>query len=70
MTYQVFPYWFMAAFTSWRADPASKAYYERKRAEGKKHNAALICLDRRKTGVPFVMIGDHQPYTTSMPAAA
>ena len=61
---------FMAAFTSWRADPASKAYYERKRAEGKKHNAALICLALRKTDVPFVMIRHLQPYTPLMPAAA
>ena len=61
---------FMAAFTSLRADPASRAYYDRKRAEGKKHNAALICLARRKTDVLFAMIRDHQPYTPSMPAAA
>lgn len=27
-------------------DPASRAYYDRKRAEGKKHNGALICLAR------------------------
>ena len=38
---------FMTAFTSLRADHASRAYYDRKRAEGKKHNAALICLARR-----------------------
>ena len=61
---------FMAAFTSLRADPASRAYYDRKRAEGKKHNAALICLARRKTDVLFAMIRDHQPYTPSIPAAA
>ena len=60
----------MAAFTSLRADPASRAYYDRKRAEGKKHNAALICLARRKTDVLFAMIRDHQPYTPSIPAAA
>lgn len=61
---------FMAAFTSLRADPASRAYYDRKRAEGKKHNAALICLARRKTDVLFAMIRDHQPYTPIQPAAA
>jgi transposase len=61
---------FMAAFTSLRADPVSRAYYDRKRAEGKKHNAALICLARRKTDVLFAMIRDHQPYTPSAPAAA
>ena len=61
---------FMAAFTSLRADPASRAYSDRKRAEGKKHNAALICLARRKTDVLFAMIRDHQPYTPIQPAAA
>lgn len=61
---------FMAAFTSLRADPASRAYYDRKRAEGKKHNAALICLARRKTDVLFAMVRDHQPYTPDQPAAA
>ncbi len=34
---------FLAAFASLRA-PESKAFYDRKRAEGKKHNAAVICL--------------------------
>lgn len=61
---------FMAAFTSLRADPTSRAYYDRKRAEGKKHNAALICLARRKTDVLYAMIRDHHPYTPSLPTAA
>jgi hypothetical protein len=33
---------FLAVFASLR-DPASKAFYDRKRAEGKRHNAAVIC---------------------------
>lgn len=61
---------FMAAFSSLRSDPTSRAYYDRKRAEGKKHNAALICLARRKTDVLFAMIRDDQPYTHRQPAAA
>ena len=36
---------FLVAFASLR-DPASKTFYDRKRAEGKRHNAALICLAR------------------------
>jgi transposase len=36
---------FLAAFASLRS-PESKAFYDRKRAEGKKHNAAVICLAR------------------------
>lgn len=61
---------FMAAFTSLRADPTSRAYYDRKRAEGKRHNAALICLARRKTDVLFAMLKNHQHYTPAIPAAA
>lgn len=41
---------FLAAFASLR-DPDSKAFYDRKRAEGKRHNAALICLARRRCNV-------------------
>jgi Transposase IS116/IS110/IS902 family len=36
---------FLAAFASLRASD-SKAFYDRKRAEGKRHDAAVICLAR------------------------
>lgn len=52
---------FLAAFAA-LADPASRAYYDRKRAEGKKHNAALICLARRRCDVLFAMLRDKIPY--------
>jgi transposase len=61
---------FIAAFASLHADPPSRAYYDRKRAEGKTHNAALICLARRKTDVLFAMIRDHTSYVPAMPTAA
>ena len=61
---------FMAAFASLRADPESRAYYDRKRAEGKKHNAALICLARRKTDILYAMVRDHKRYTPSTRVAA
>ncbi|MEU6587192.1 hypothetical protein [Nocardia sp. NPDC046763] len=32
------------------------------RAEGKKHNAALICLARRRCDVLFAMLKTKQPY--------
>ncbi|TKG58125.1 IS110 family RNA-guided transposase [Prauserella endophytica] len=41
---------FLAAFAALH-DPTSRAYYDRKRTEGKKHNAALICLARRRCDV-------------------
>ncbi|WP_329085801.1 IS110 family transposase [Actinomadura citrea] len=52
---------FLAAFAS-LSDPLSRAYYDRKRAEGKKHNAALICLARRRSDVIYAMLRDKQPY--------
>ena len=58
---------FLAAFASLR-DPASKAFYDRKRAEGKRHNAARICLARRRCDVILAMLRTGQPYSRARPA--
>jgi transposase len=58
---------FLAAFASLR-DPASKTFYDRKRAEGKRHNAALICLARRRCDVILAMLRTRQPYQPGHPA--
>ena len=60
---------FLAAFASLR-DPASKAFYDRKRAEGKRHNAALICLARRRCDVILAMLRDRKPYQPDRAKAA
>jgi transposase len=52
---------FLSAFAS-LSDPTSRAYYDRKRAQGKRHNAALICLARRRVDVIYAMLRDRQPY--------
>ncbi|GIJ62670.1 IS110 family transposase [Virgisporangium aurantiacum] len=52
---------FLSAFAS-LAHPPSRAYYDRKRAEGKKHNAALICLARRRIDVLHAMLRTQTPY--------
>lgn len=57
---------FLSAFASLR-DPASRAYYDRKRAEGKIHNAALLCLARRRTDVLYAMIRTGKSYRPSVP---
>ncbi|MGF6883932.1 transposase [Nocardia sp. GAS34] len=57
---------FLSAFAS-LSDPASRAYYTRKRSEGKRHNAALICLSRRRCDVLYAMLENKQPYRS--PAA-
>jgi transposase len=51
---------FLAAFASLR-DPASRAFYDRKRTEGKRHNAALICLARRRCDVILAILRTRQP---------
>ncbi|WP_330256881.1 IS110 family transposase [Nocardia sp. NBC_00565] len=60
---------FLSAFAALH-DPASRAYYDRKRAEGKKHNAALICLARRRCDVIYAMLKTKQPYRIPQPATA
>ena len=60
---------FMSAFAS-LSDPASRAYYDRKRAENKKHNAAVICLARRRIDVMYAMLRDGTYYQAKTPSAA
>ena len=58
---------FLAAFAA-LADPVSRAYYDRKRAEGKRHNAALICLARRRCDV-LLPCSAPEPLTNHAPPA-
>lgn len=60
---------FLAAFAS-LSDPTSRAYYDRKRAQGKKHNAAIICLARRRVDVLHAMLKTGSLYEHRPPAAA
>ncbi|MHC9675390.1 IS110 family transposase, partial [Corynebacterium diphtheriae] len=47
---------FYSAFAAIRSHEPSRQYYERKRAEGKRHNAAVICLARRRCNVIYAML--------------
>ena len=49
---------YMSALTAIRCDPHSKAYYQRKRDEGKRPIPATICLARRRTNVLYALIRD------------
>lgn len=60
---------FLSAFASLR-DPSSRAYYDRKRAQGKGHNQALLALARRRSDVLYAMIRDQAPYNPEMRSAA
>jgi len=60
---------FLSAFAALH-DPTSRAYYDRKRAEGKKHNAALICLARRRCDVLHAMLKNKALYRAPVSAEA
>jgi transposase len=47
-----------SAFASLRSAPASRAFYDRKRREGKRHTQALIALARRRVNVLWAMLRD------------
>jgi transposase len=55
---------YMSALTAVRCDPASKAYYQRKRDEGKRPIPATICLARRRTNV---LIRDNRTWQPDSP---
>nr|WP_293770136.1 transposase [Sporichthya sp.] len=61
---------YQSAFCALNTDPASKAYYARKRAEGKRHRQALICLARRRVDVLHAVLRTRQPYRADLPVAA
>ncbi|MFF0123950.1 IS110 family transposase [Micromonospora sp. DT53] len=48
---------FLSSFAS-LADPVSRAYYDKKIAQGKHHTQALLCLARRRADVLFAMLRD------------
>lgn len=48
---------FLSAFASLHHGP-SRAYYDRKRAQGKRHDQALIALARRRWDVVYAMLRD------------
>ncbi len=47
---------FRSAFVAAYCDPESAEYYQRKIAQGKKHNAAIMCLARRRCDVIYAMV--------------
>jgi transposase len=49
---------YQSAFSSLRSTPESRIFYERKRAEGKRHTQALIALARRRVNVLWAMLRD------------
>ena len=56
---------YLSAFASLKV-PGCRAYYDRKRAEGKNHTAALLCLARRRVDVLYAMVRDRTPYRAEL----
>jgi len=60
---------YQSAFCSLN-QPASRAFYARKRAEGKRHHQALIALARRRVDVLHAMLRTREPYRLDHAKAA
>lgn len=58
---------YMSALTATRCDPQSRAYYQRKRDEGKRPIQATICLARRRTNVLYALIRDNRTWQPDSP---
>jgi transposase len=63
---------YYSAMISITCCPESRRFYDRKRAEGKKHTQAVLALARRRVNVLWALIRDNRPYqaTPPLPAAA
>jgi transposase len=60
---------YQSAFCSLQS-PDSRAFYARKRREGKRHHQALIALARRRIDVLWAMLRTRQPFQPNYPKAA
>ena len=60
---------YQSAFASLRSSPESRAFYERKRREGKRHTQSLIALARRRVNVVWAMLRDGTTFQKSSSAA-
>jgi transposase len=60
---------YLAALSSLKNSPASRSFYERKRAEGKSHKQALIALARRRISTLWAMLRNRTIYQEPLPPA-
>ncbi|MDO0917799.1 IS110 family transposase [Streptomyces sp. DT2A-34] len=58
---------YLSAMPSLKGCPASKAFHQRKRSEGKGHKQALLALARRRLNVLWAMLRDGECYQGSPP---
>ena len=60
---------YTSALVSVRCDPNSRKFYDRKRAEGKKHVQAVLALARRRVNVIWALLRDGRTYAVVPPSA-
>lgn len=60
---------YQAAFTS-LGHPDSRAFYDRKRHEGKRHHQAVIALARRRVNVLWAILRNREPFRENFKLAA
>ncbi|WP_406086948.1 IS110 family transposase [Kitasatospora purpeofusca] len=58
---------YTSALISIQRDPNSRQFYDRKRAEGKRHTQAVIALARRRVNVIWALIRDQRCYQVTPP---
>jgi transposase len=61
---------YTSALVSIRCDPNSRKFYDRKRAEGKRHVQAVLALARRRVNVLWALIRDRRCYQVTSPVTA
>ena len=54
-----------AALAATWHDPDARAHYQRKRSQGKRHNAAVICVARRRCNIIPAMLKNPNPLPTA-----
>ncbi|MFD7438681.1 IS110 family transposase [Streptomyces sp. NPDC059861] len=61
---------YTSALVSIQFDPNSRQFYDRKRAEGKRHTQAVLALARRRVNVLWAQIRDRRCYQVTPPVIA
>ncbi|MEU5904189.1 hypothetical protein ABZ780_07400 [Micromonospora sp. NPDC047467] len=60
----------MSSFAALSHCPRSRAYYDKKRVEGKTHRQAIAALSRQRLNVLWACIRAKTPYQTKQPSSA
>jgi transposase len=60
---------YLSAQISIATCPDSRRFYDRKRAEGKRHTQAVLALARRRVNVLWALLRDNRPYQPTPPTA-